>query len=740
MRDPSSFQQPIGRRVAALLIVLVVSPFAMAEESADEPPIIFERVRVVGDPEDSSKNPGSVTYVGKAELAKQSHTDVQQVLSLVPGVNIQEEEGYGLRPNIGMRGSGSERSEKITLMEDGVLIAPAPYAASSAYYFPTMGRMEGLEVRKGSSSIRQGPYSNGGVLNMISKSIPSGFGGTLDLAYGNDATGRGRLNVGDMHERFGWVAETFQMRTDGFKQLDGGGDTGFELEDYLFKFRFNSAPTAAMFQALELKLGKTEQFGNETYLGLAQSDFDRTPIRRYAGSQQDTIDTDHDQYQLRYLVKPSDKLDLTATAYRNGFYRNWHKLQSVAGVDIAPALEQRGLLAILRGEVDSDPGALKLRNNRREYFSQGVQVALGIKPGGSGSTHDIEVGLRYHQDQEDRFQEEDGFQMLDGVMVETGLGDPGSQANRIRDAEALAFYVQDVITLSRWTIIPGVRVELIDFEQRDYGQHDPARTGDDLVSKVSDVQVAIPGVSASYKLNSHSNVFGSVHRGFAPPGPGARDETLPEESINYEFGYRGNHAGLGVDVVGFFNDYDNLLGSDTISSGGTGEGDMFNGGAVETYGLETGLTYDFDRSSGGATGIPLNFTYTYTSAEFKSTFESEFAGWGDHVMYGDELPYVPQHQAALGIGVERLRWSAYANFTYKDQMRTVAGQGPIVEAESTDEHLLLDLTANYKPRRDLRIFVSVRNLTDEIYVAARRPAGARPGLPRTAMAGLVWDF
>ena len=179
-------------------------------DAAEEPlMLIQQRVRVVGNADRARKASGSVEFIGPEELARQGHTDVQRILRRVPGVNLQDEEGYGLRPNIGLRGTGVERSQRVTLMEDGVLIAPAPYAAPSAYYFPTVARMQALEISKGPASIRQGPYTTGGVLNLISHAIPQDFSGEVELAAGEDALGRGKVLVGDAGERFGWLVETF---------------------------------------------------------------------------------------------------------------------------------------------------------------------------------------------------------------------------------------------------------------------------------------------------------------------------------------------------------------------------------------------------------------------------------------------------------------------------------------------------------------------------------------------------
>lgn len=711
-----------------------------AEEPAPPPPgeIIFDRLSVVDGSAGAAEVPGSATVIGKLELAEQQHSDIHRVLRQVPGVDLQEEEGFGLRPNIGMRGSGVERSQKITLLEDGVLIAPAPYAAPAAYYFPTTGRMEAVEVRKGSSSIRQGPYTIGGVLNLVSTSIPGGTAGHVSAAAGDNATRRLHAWVGDSGDRLGWLVETYQLSSDGFKRLDGGGPTGVELEDYTAKLRWNSRPEASLSQVVEVKLGSTRQDGAETYLGLTASDFARRPYRRYAASAEDRLVTDHDQVQLSWMVQPSERFDVTTTVYRNDFFRNWYKLQSVSGLGLAEVLDNPGEhpdeLAVLRGEADSAADALRVRANRRDYYARGAQTVVALRPGGG---HRLELGVRYHEDAEDRFQEEDGYRMADGALLQTSAGAPGSQSNRVSSAQALAVFVQDRFAAGRWSLTPGLRFESIDYRRQDYGRDDPRRTGRDLAVGDNGVEVWIPGLGVGYRAGDRLFLFAGVHKGFAPPGPGRTDDTEAEESLNYELGLRHRGGPVGYELVAFYNDYDNLLGADTLSSGGGGSGELFNGGAVEVRGLEAALD---TRLVSGALTVPLRLSYTYTRGTFDSSFATDFADWAPRVEAGDELPYLPEHRIAASVGVESGRWSTHLGLSWVDEMRTRAGRGPIAAGELIGSHYLVDLSAACELVPGLRAFAEVRNLSDQVYVAARRPAGLRPGLPRTTLAGLTWSF
>ena len=226
------------------------------------------------------------------------------------------------------RGVATERSGRITLLEDNVLIAPAPYSAPSAYYFPTAGRMHAFEVLKGPAAITQGPYTIGGALNMISTPIPNELKGQVMAEGGEDATYRIHAHYGGaLGNGLGFLVETHQWGTDGFQDIDhGGGDTGLALEDYTLKLRFASPDSR---HQLDFKFQYADQESEQSYLGLTDADFKEGAYRRYGLSELDNIATEHYQYILRYKLALTDALTFAATGYNNEHERNWFKTEGL---------------------------------------------------------------------------------------------------------------------------------------------------------------------------------------------------------------------------------------------------------------------------------------------------------------------------------------------------------------------------------------------------------------------------
>jgi len=733
---------------------------ALADTSASETQFI-EEITIVGDRTRAGQITGSAQYIGPEELEKFQYTDVQRILRQAPGVSLQVEDGYGLRPNISIRGVPTERSGRITLLEDNVLIAPAPYSAPSAYYFPTIGRIQALEVLKGPASITQGPYTIGGALNLISTPVPEQSRGGVFAEIGQDETYRLHAHWGTRTESgFGFMGETHQWKSDGYQSIDrSSSNTGLDIDDYTLKLSW--APDDSR-HALELKLQYAEQTSNQSYLGLTDSDFDADPWRRYGVSELDNIDTKHEQQILRYRFDVSDAFTLSATAYNNEHVRDWYKTEGFdndgsdsaetfsrtswadvvnainTGSDAggAPAAE---LEAVLEG-ADTAVGAIQLRSNAREYYSRGVQLRGNWLVSTGQVNHDIEVGIRYHEDEEDRLQRNSTYTQLDGTLVLEDIGLLGNAGNRIQDAEAWAVHLYDRMEIGSWTIAPGVRFEDIDqsrvrYETRPGNTEDPSSRAPDNLRDVRDnsTTVWLPGIGVLYQVNGRLTLVGGIHKGFsAPPNAPGVDA---EDSINYELGLRLRSANWHAEAIAFLTDFENLLGICTASSGSNCEiGDAFNGDAATIRGLEVRAGLDL---AGGSRDfqMPLELSWTWTDSEFDTDIaDTEY--WGD-VSKGDPIPYIPEQQFQAQIGFLLANFSADLSASYVDAVCTRPACGPF---EETDESLTFDLGAAWAFSDGFDLFARLENITNEKDIMGRQPYGARPNKARTAAVGVRVTF
>ncbi|MDG2087377.1 MAG: TonB-dependent receptor [Arenicellaceae bacterium] len=711
----------------------------------------LETVTIYGSQTEAQGAAGAAQYIGEAELQKFGYHDIQRIIRQVPGVSVQVEDGYGLRPNISIRGVATERSGRVTLLEDNILIAPAPYSAPSAYYFPTAARMSAFEVVKGPAAITQGPYTIGGALNMISTPIPESQVGQVTVEAGQNSTYRlhgtygGKLDNG-----FGYLLEAHKWESDGFQNIArSDSNTGLDVTDYTLKLAY--APTDSA-HSVELKLQSTKQTSNMSYLGLTDSDFRKDSYSRYGLSELDNIATDHSQVILRYGFKASENLSFTAVAYNNKHERNWFKTEGidfngstnaqsfkktswssvVSSINNGNAIGAFGvdqLQGILDGSVNTAEGSIQVRSNAREYFSRGIQFGMKWDAQIGKATHSIEAGLRFHEDEEDRLQRNSTYQQINGELALNDIGILGNAGNRVQEAKALSGHIYDRIELGNWTFTPGLRFEDIDQKRTRYRNGAQRTFRDD---RENNTNVVLPGIGALYKLSDRTTLVAGVHKGFTAPSnsPGAKEE----EALNYEFGLRYANNTLNAEAILFMSDYKNLVGECTSSSGSNCEiGSAFNGDAATVKGVELMIQAQLAEFNG--IRVPLNFTFTHINSQFDTDIaDTEFFG---DVAVGDPLPYIPKNQGQIALGLEGEKWSGYLSGVYAGSTCTRASCGVF---EKTDSNFTIDLSGSYNMSEDLRLLVRVENLTDEQDIMGRQPYGARPNKSRTLSVGAQFRF
>ena len=728
------------KRLFLFLFLTFISFYVASDDAASEN-VEIEVIEIIGSQEEALEIAGSASVITTEDLKIYEYTDIHKILSTVPGINFRPEEGYGLRPNISIRGTYADRSGKVTLMEDGILIAPAPYASSSAYYFPTTPRLAGIEVLKGPAAITQGPYTVGGAINLLSTPIPDGTGGLFNQEIGEDHTSRTHFHYGVVQDNLAFLIESHLWKTNGFDSIKNSNeDTGFDKDDVVFKLRLNSDPQSeGIYHELNIKYQDSDESSDQSYIGLANDDFRKNPHVRYGLTAYDNMDNAHDTISLNYIADMGD-FEFSATIYENDFARNWFKVDKIDngkvyglgnGINNIIASANSGNLdaiSILQG-TNSQAVEIKLKNNNRAYISEGTDIEIHY----STDKQTFTAGYRSTEDSEDRYQIYEYATWSGGNLSTLSEGSaPGySSDNRVTEAEATAFFLSEEVNIGSLSLNFGFRRENWEINQKRYvdSVRSSVNTEKGYPKKLADSDNSLFGFGATYEVNGSTSVFLGFHEGFTPTSGGAD----PEEADNMELGIRYIQGSTFVELVYFDTDYQNMFGSCTASGGAVGEceiGDSFNAGAASISGLE--LTAQTEIISEAGVTYPISAIYTSTDASFNNTFSSSF--WGD-VYAGMDIPDLPDSQLAIKGGFRtNSGFSGDATLYAYGSTCSVASCSSGTEIDS---YRIVDMSLSKQINDSMDVYLIVENIFDHEDIIARAPKkGARAQKPRTAVFGL----
>jgi Fe(3+) dicitrate transport protein len=719
-------------KITSAAVLAALSAGTAWAQEADDPGEIV----VVGQRVDLMHIPGSGATVEAEDLEAARVFTVNEALRQVAGVFPRDEEGLGLRPNIGVRGLSPTRSTKTLLLEDGLPLTYAPYGDNATYSHPPVRRFERIEVLKGAAQVRFGPNTVGGVVNYVTPSAPSAFEARLMGAGGSEGYAELDGRVG------GEVLGTRMLVHGNYTAFDGiRANHALQFDDFYFKAERDLGQD----HTLTFRYGRASEDSQVSYSGLTAAEYaadpfgnpfpnDRFELQRYTSS-------------LTHGWRVSDSVSLSTSAYWLYFNRDWWRQSSNSGQ---------------RPNDSSDPACVSMANlnttcgnegRLREYHMYGVESRLNWQGAFLGADAELETGVRYHTERQNRLQinSDTPTGRTAGVGVNAGV-----RESNLRDAEAWSAFVAGSLNYGRLTLQPGVRVESIEYERLN---RLTAQSG------ATDLTEVIPGLGVTYDVSDAVTLYAGVHRGFAPPrvediisASGGVVDLDTEESTNWEIGLRGDASpGVRFDVTAFRMDFENQIVPASVA-GGVGA-TLTSAGETLHAGVEGSLNVSL-REAGvmQRDDITLRASATYLAdASYEGARFSNIAGFNCAGIVpptpgptcvsvtGNRLPYAPEWIAAVAIGYERGDWLQtqfevqYTGEMFADDLNTIAqsanGQIGLIE-----DATIVNWAANVTPNGgDLTFFLTVKNIFDETYIVDRA-RGILPGAPRLVQAGVTVSF
>lgn len=680
-----------------------------------------------------SRVPGSVYVFKQKQIRQIAPLSSNDILRKVPGINIVDEEGAGLRVNIGIRGLDPDRSRNVLILEDGIPVALNPYGEPEMYFTPVIDKMKSVEVLKGSGQILFGPQTIGGVVNYITQDPPINEAAKFKLQGGQNGFFSGYTSYGKTVNNTGFIISYLHKRADNM------GYANYKIHDLNAKFKFRLSDRSH----LGIKMGVYDEISNSTYIGLTQTMYDkgdqdyvrmapddRLPVRRYS-------------FSATHQYKINDAISLQTTGFAYTTTRNWQRQEFTSS---ATAANRTG---VVWGDPSVAGGAIYMLNanghRNRQFQVIGIEPQLKVSNRFMDGNNTLIIGSRLLYEKADE-------QFLIGRKADARGGD-------LRDVEersgtAFSSYIQNTLSLNdKWSLNAGIRLENFDYSRRILRGRFRINNVNNVVADTnllaqSNTFSLIPGAGISYKASNQLTVFAGVHKGFAPPrtkdaitSDGMALDLAAEKSINYEFGARFGFADyLTAEFTGFIMNFDNQIIPVSQSSGNANATGLANGGKTQHKGVEAAIQFELGSLLKSKHQYSIGINATYTESQYAADRFVSSGGTNKNINK-NKLPYAPSFLLNANAGVEftngfgiRL-YGNYVSTQFTDELNTIVptANGLI---GLIDSRFVLDASLFYQVSNKVNFTLSGKNILNERYIVSRRPTGIRVALDRFITAGI----
>jgi len=525
--------------------------------------------------------PGARTVLDEKTLTESGARALDDALRLVPGVRVQDESGTGLLPNIGMRGLSPARSEQVLVLMDGIPVSPAPYGQTGLSLFPvTLQTLEAVDVARGGIAVHYGPNNVGGVINLVTKSIPKRtlVEGRLGMLVGPKATALGDAYVragGQVSEKLGLQLQANALLGDSFRVHSHSraanviGDVEWRPSEEM-----TLATKLQYYQAQSDLPGALTPEAYEQDEMRSQRLYDRFAGRALRGS--------------AVLTRKLGSGELSVTLFGHQAYR----------------------MFAFASPLDAGAQPTTVSSSPRDFLVFGSEVRHNLSFEAL-VPHEVTWGLRYIGERVDY--------MVDRQELAT------DKYTVARDwffrTHAFAGYVSDTLHLldGRLKVTPGLRFEYLEL------RHDDLLKGAHNRNVTRDV---LPGLSVGYQVARPLFLFGNYHRSFRPVQLTQitfGNELVSEQADNYELGLRFRpHRWVDLGLTWFDVRFRNKLQFVDQNVGFQNLGDARHRGVETSFGFQPSPALDVRLAYTYLDATQLSGQYAGNALPYASRHEGTF--------------------------------------------------------------------------------------------------------------------
>ena len=677
----------MNKRIAVLSLIVTALSYSNDDffyEEANKGVKLNESVISTTGFETAQRNvTNTVTVITAKDIEEKNYQSVSEALKDVPSVNLI---GDPKDPIIDMRGQGSKATANVQVLIDGVSVNLLDTShAKTPINTVSVENIEKIEVIPGGGAILYGSGTRGGIINIVTKSGAGYTGGSVSGELNTFGGKKGEVSygttVGDLGISINYTKNDYK----GFRDGDESDSEYFEGslkykidENQSFVFKYSRYKDDATSPRALTK----EMLSNPKSNGLVGK-YDELIVNN----------TKKDEFTGKYEYKFNEKVTLDLV----GFYQ--------------------------KTDIYNENNYEKMSYSVKNYMDY-TDEKIGFKPKlkvSYGESSSLILGYDYINNNLKRDSQMD---MFSSEKYKNDL---------TKDTHSVFILNRNAIGKLEFT--QGVRYEYADYKtDRSYKKSSLSSgttTSDTSINRKTTMENMAYELVGNYLYSETGNIYIKGEKGFTSPTPSQLVDKIDgayinndldsETYITYETGFKDYIFGSFISGAIYLTETNDEIATENYSGMNFRN---YNIGKTRRYGLELNAEQYFG-----------NLTVREGYALVKTKILKD----QDKSIEGNEIADVPTNRFNIALDYKitskvNVIWdTVYSSGYYLSNKNTEGKQ---------NENIVTNLTLNYRPIENLRVYTGINNIFNEKYYNSISSDGKEynPAAERSLYAGFKYNF